>query len=78
MFSALAEMPPRQMASRVTSASGVAIKLVNAPVGSSPRAAPGLTTVAAAAPTTSSSTQDRNRPANAHQATAVLLTVGFM
>ena len=71
-------MPPRQIASSVTSASGVLISPVKAAVGLLPSAAPGLTTVAAAAPTVSSSAQDRNRPRKDHQATAVLLTVGRM
>ena len=76
MLSTFADTAPSAIASSVRSASGVAIRPVKAPVGLLPSAAPGLTTVAAAAPTISSSAQDRNRPSPAHSAMARLFDDG--
>ncbi len=76
MLSTLADTAPSAIASSARSASGVASSPVKAPVGLLPRAAPGLTTVAAAAPTISSSAQDRNRPSPAHRAIARLFADG--
>ncbi len=77
MLSTFAETAPSAMASSVKSASGLASSPVKAPVGLAPSASDALTTVAAAAPTISSSAQDRNRPSPDHQAIAARLASGL-
>ena len=64
------------MASSVRSASGVASSPVKAPVGLLPAALRPVS-VADAAPTISSSAQDRNSPSPDHQAMAALLVDGL-
>ena len=77
MLSTLAETAPSAMASSVRSASGLASSPVKAPVELPPSASLALTTVAAAAPTVSSSAQDRNSPSPDHKAMAALLVSGL-
>jgi hypothetical protein len=75
MLSTLAETAPSAMASSVKSASGVASRPVKAPVGLLP-APLAPVRVPAAAPTISSSAQDRNSPSPDHRAMAFLLADG--
>ena len=76
MLSTFAATAPSAIASSVRSASALGIIPVNAPVGF-PSASLALTTVAAAAPTISSSAQDRNSPSPDHRAMAALLVSGL-
>ena len=75
MFSAFAAMPPMTMAISVRSPSQVGKMPVQPAVGFAADATLGR--VPAAAPTVSSSTQDRNRPSPAHSAIARLLVSGL-
>jgi hypothetical protein len=75
MLSTLAETAPSAMASSVRSASGVASSEVMPP--GPPSALPGLTAVPTAAPTISSSAQDRNSPVPDHHAIPALLASGL-
>src|ERR1700678_3239533 len=77
MLSALAAIEPIAMASRVRSASQVGKTLTKAAVGLAPAPAATLGMVPAAAPTVSSTRQERNRPSPAHRAMARLLVSGL-
>ena len=72
MLIELAAMAPIAMASSVAFASGEASSPVNASVGFSDSAGPMVTE---AAPTTSSTTHDRNRPAEANSPVRAVDTV---
>ena len=69
MLSAFADTAPSAIASSVNAPMNPGSWPVNAPVGLSAEVPPAVTD---AAPTTSSSTQDRNRPAAAQPPTARL------
>ncbi len=77
MLIALAAIAPIVIASRVRSPSQVGKTLTKAAVGLAPAPAATLGIVAAAAPTVSSRTQERNSPRPAHRAMARLLVSGL-